>query len=201
MLRQPVLKGARRLRVADDPADVRVRREAEIAAALEARYAAGVRDGEAAAREACGAELASVFEGLAGAAEAIRRAEEHFLVAAEEEIVRLCILLVEKILSRKVAGDVTEVQALIQKTLATITDAREVAVRVNPDWLEALDKTSEAFAGVISVPEGIRWIPDRRIQKDGAVVETERGQLDASILTQLDEAAALFREVLHERAR
>jgi flagellar biosynthesis/type III secretory pathway protein FliH len=156
-------------------------------------------EGRREAEAALAAQVAEVTGWLGQQAETVAAERTRFLSVAEREVVSLALILAGKILGRRVADPTELAVEPLRRVLFEVADRERVAIRVSPDALAAYRELADGFNQQVASPDGIRWIPDRRVPHWGFVVETEAGKLDGRIETQLEEAAALFDEVWRGR--
>ena len=176
------------------PEDDTVRRRE----AVEAGYRQGYEEGEAAAVRRLADELTERCAWLTAQGEAMRQARHDFLRGAEEEVLDLVVTVVSKMFNDELRQAPALARDNLRHALLVVADRKEISIRVSPDALDRFQSLAEELAGGgVSTQCEVRWIPDQRVSEGGIVVETEAGKLDATIDTQLDEAAAVFREVLY----
>lgn len=180
------------------------------AAALEARIAqlqtevaareakakkAGFDEGEAAARRSlegpyrqAAAKMAAQIGELAGLRKRLRR-------EAEEDLVKLAIGIARRVLRRELATDSEAILGLVKAALSRI-EAREILrVRVHPEDA----RTLQACFAELGLPERIELVADRNLERGAFVAETTRGDLDASVETQLQEIERGFADLVRRQ--
>lgn len=144
---------------------------------------AGFQEGEAASvkqwkqpLEQAARRLAEPLKELAGLRAGLRR-------DAEQDVVRLAIAIARRILHRELATDPAALLGVVKAALDQL-DAREVLrLRVHPD--DAVMIREALAAG--GFPEQMEIAGDASLERGGLVVETSRGNLDASVTSQLAE--------------
>ena len=141
----------------------------------------GHREGEEAARRQSAAGVNAAIERLAESAATIAALRPRLRHDAEADVVQLALAIARRILHRELAVDPEALHGLVRVALAKL-DAREIArVRVNPSHVPLLRAALEQAGSPAQVV-------DDPAQPPGAVVfETSRGNLDASVETQLQE--------------
>ena len=83
------------------------------------------------------------------------------------------------------------------KAALTRVEARDIlVVRVHPDDA----RTLQACLGELGLPERIEMAPDRNLERGAVVIETSRGELDASIETQLQEIERGFADLMRRQS-
>ena len=165
----------------------RTRGEAEEAAAfarqVEARVEEarqrGYREGEAGARGA----VQPVLERLAHSIDAVAGLRNRIRREAESDLVKLSIAIARRILHREISVDPEAISGLMKAALEKVQSQEIHRVRVHPDLEAAVRKVLEGLASGRSV----QVVADGGRESGDVVFETTRGNLDASIDTQLQE--------------
>lgn len=95
--------------------------------------------------------------------------------------------IAEKIIKRKLDKD-SIFQDTLHETLPKIIGANKIVVKINPVELELLEK--EELLEVYEKKYGhIKFEPDEKIEKGGCLIETDIGNVDARISSQINEIA------------
>jgi flagellar assembly protein FliH len=164
---------------AEDLARVQQQWEQRVA---EAR-AAGLRDGEAAGRSRATAELQVVLGRLAGTIEELAALRSRLRREAEADTVKLAIAIARRVIRRELAVDPEALHGLVLAAFEKL-QAQEISrVRVHPSQVSAITELLRKSAGGIT----IEVVPDGSRDPGAVVFETERGNLDASVESQLGE--------------
>jgi flagellar assembly protein FliH len=182
----------------EDPAEnaatlERLRRECEQRVA-EAR-ASGLREGEAAGRKSAADEARPVLERMAKAIDEIASLRPRLRREAEADLVKLAIAIARRVIRREVAIDPEALHGLVLAAFEKL-QAREICrVRAHPSQAAALAALLRQRAG--GAP--IEVVPDPSGDPGSAVFETERGNVDASVETQLGEIERGLADVLRRQ--
>ncbi len=114
---------------------------------------------------------------------------------AEQDVIRLASAMARRILRRELSIDPEALSGLL-KTAFERLDMRETSrIRIRPDDRDAL----AACLARIGSPLRIEVIPDASLERGALLLECDRGQLDASVETQLDEIERGFADLLERR--
>lgn len=151
-------------------------------------HAEGVAAGEATAR----AQAAEAVGAIQELVESVRAQRHVVLDSAEPEIVRLAMTIAERIVHERIALDPDVVIENVRHALTRLASREVVTLRVNPADLETIRRHREAIVASNEI-EHLRVLEDQRVDRGGAIIETEGGTIDAKISTQLREA----RRALH----
>jgi flagellar assembly protein FliH len=120
--------------------------------------------------------LAHSIDVVAGLRNRIRR-------EAESDLVKLSIAIARRILHRELSVDPEAISGLMKAALEKVQSQEIHRVRVHPDLEAAVRKVLEGLASGRSV----QVVADGGRESGDVVFETTRGNLDASIDTQLQE--------------
>lgn len=172
-------------------------RELESAAAArvdEARRAAFVQ-GEASGKEQAGKQLAPVIEKLARSIEELAGLRARLRKTAEEDVVKLSLAIARRILRRELTVDPDALLGLVKAAVEKI-DVRETSsVRLHPHDAEHLRGSLDR----IGLPVAVKVLADPALERGAVLFETSRGQMDASVDTQLEEIGRGFSDLLEGR--
>lgn len=154
--------------------------------------AAGKRDGELATRQALEQQwegemtkLRQLMKEASGIGPKLRR-------QAEEELVRLAVAVARRILHRELTVDVDALTGLVKAAFDRL-DQREIQqVRTDAASVAVVEK----IVGKLGMPKPVKVIADGSLRSGSLVIETRRGQLDASVETQLQEIERGFTDIV-----
>jgi flagellar assembly protein FliH len=159
-------------------AELKHRFETETVAA----YQKGFHEGEAEAKARANAEVQAAVLRMTKAiteAAALRPRLRH---EAESDVVQLALAIARKVLRREMSIDSSAMQALVKVALEKLERQEISRLYVHPHQAAAVTAALES-AGVRSV----EVIAEMHRDAGSLVFETNRGRLDASVLTQLEE--------------
>ena len=167
--------------------------DAQAQAAYQQAFAAG---------EAAGIQRAS--ERIEPAAAALNRITQElvslrskFRADVEQDTVKLAIAIARRVLHRELATDPEAILGLVIAAFQKL-DARETRrLRVCPADSAILHE----YRARLDFPSGLEIVADASLQPGGVVFETSRGELDASVATQLAEIDRGFTDLLRRRDR
>jgi flagellar assembly protein FliH len=146
-------------------------------------HESGFREGEAAGRKNAEAQVQKAVEGLAAAVAETAAARGDAIRRAEADTVRLAIEIARRILHREISLDPSALESLVRTALDKLSGQEVCRVRVHPDQEQMLRSCLQRIA---RNPE-VEVVSDPSQSRGGAVFETSRGALDASVETQLRE--------------
>jgi flagellar assembly protein FliH len=174
-------------------AEVR-RSRAETDQRCQEAFAAGRREGELTVRQAFEEqwteELAKLKQIMQEASAAGPKLRRH----VEEDLVRLAVAVARRILHRELTID-TDALAGVVKAAFERLDQREIhQIRTDGASAPVVKKIAEQ----LETPKPVKVISDGRMRRGTLVIETQRGQLDASVETQLQEIDRGFIDIVRQ---
>lgn len=165
---------------------------------LHNRYITGFNDGQKEALAKLQHEfvekLKSKYEQLDGL---INQLYEHNRLLNEnfnKAVLETAFAIAEKIVQREIEKESTIIN-LIQSCLKKVLTANEIIIKLNPVDYETVTNDLKDINKSIDVSK-IRFEKDEMIDKGGCLVETEIGNADARIPSQLNELKRKLEEVI-----
>ena len=147
----------------------------------------GFDSGQADGQAAAGAELDEMLTTMRGLVD-VARAERHKIIeGAEPEIIRLAMLLAEKIVHQQISLDKEVVVSMARAAISRLVNREMVTVRVNPADIETMREHKDRILANTDL-EHLRLLEDLRVDRGGVMMETESGTIDAKVDTQIREA-------------
>lgn len=181
------------------PAIAAARRDDELRREWEQRVsearAAGMREGEASGRSRASAEMQPVLERLAGSIDEIASLRPRLRREAESDTIRLALAIARRVIRRELSVDPSALHGIVLGALEKLQGGETCRVRVHPSQAAALTAMLETRGGV-----AIEVLADPSREPGGVLLETDRGNLDASVDAQLGEIERGLADVLRRQA-
>ncbi|HBG04979.1 MAG: flagellar assembly protein FliH [Geobacteraceae bacterium GWC2_58_44] len=166
--------------------------EEEALSRIRQAHADGLQQG----REQARAELSALTEALAQALLATGSLRAQLMHEAEEDLLKLSVLIARKVMLREFACDPGIMAGLVQGALELASDVGDIVVRLNADEYQVLADCRE-FRDLLSERRGVTLKGDPAVARAGCLVETVRGNIDAGLDAQLDD---ILRRLTEEKS-
>lgn len=166
--------------------------EALTQAARDRGMVAGFEAGRKEALTALEPALDAVYSGLND----MERAQEEFLLQAEQSAVDLAVALARKIIAATIEIDRDAVLQVVAGALRRTVVREQLVLEVHPDDFELVRDAADDLASRVGGIHRIDVVAERRVDRGGCVVRTAEGEIDAGISAQLDRAAEVFAKTL-----
>lgn len=158
--------------------------------------AAGSRDAEAAAKARAAAEVQTALDNFGRSAAEISQLRARLRKQAEGDSVKLALAIARRVIRRELAVDPEAVRGLVLAALEKLQAQEIYRLRANPVHAAALAKILAEAAGHAK----IEVAADGSLPPGGIVFETNHGNLDASIDSQLQEIERGLADCLRQRS-
>jgi len=135
-------------------------------------------------------QLNELLAALAASLADLSRLREKVLKNSTDDMLRLALGMAEQIIHREVATDPTIILNTLQAALQAAIHSDAYHVRVHPDDLALVMERKPLFLASISGLKNITLEGDATLTRGGCLVESELGQVDASIEGQMGELRA-----------
>jgi len=163
---------------------------------LQEAHAAGMREGEVAGRSRAAAELQPMVERLARTIDELSQLRAHLRKDAESDMVKLSLAIARRVIRRELAVDPEALHGLVMAALEKLQGQELCRVKVHPSHAglvkSALQKSVTGNA--------IEVVPDPSCEPGTVIFETQRGNLDASVDSQLREIERGLTDCLRKRS-
>lgn len=159
---------------------------------LRQAHARGIEEGTKAGREAATVELQPVMDRLLRSCSEVAGLRARIRKETEGDIVSLTVAIARRVLRRELSVDPEAIHGVVKAALEKVQSKEICVIRTHPEHVPGVRKYFEK-AGLSA---GIEIVADASLQPGGLVVETKRGNVDASVETQLKEIERGFTDKL-----
>ncbi|MGE0489008.1 MAG: FliH/SctL family protein [Vulcanimicrobiota bacterium] len=114
------------------------------------------------------------------------RARRAIVATVEPELARLAVKIAERVLGEAIKVDPEVILAIVRQALGAIKDREEVSIRVNPQDVQIVRDHRASFERMVEGLKSFEVVADPTIDPGGCTIETNLGNIDARLHTQLD---------------
>lgn len=145
-------------------------------------YARGRREAEAEANQRYSSAMQATADRLAQSVKQLADVRPRLAKEAETDLLRLAMAIAQRILHRQLTIDATALESLVRTSLDKLGRQEQIRVRVHSALADAI---RSILSQICSQP--VEVAADSKLAAGSIIFETNRGLLDASIHSQLDE--------------
>jgi flagellar assembly protein FliH len=177
--------------------DTRQTLDEEKNAALTQAREDGIKEGYAEGK----AEVDRLIERTHVVLERAQDKRGEILVQTEEEIINLVLLMVRKIVKVISENQRDVVVSNVVQALRKVKDRGNIIIRVNLADLKLTTEHTKEFIQMLEGVKSVQVVEDSSVDSGGCVIETDFGEIDARISSQLAELEAKILEVSPIKSR
>lgn len=168
---------------APDPAAQMAQLETQYRQKVREAHAAGVREGEIAGGNRAAAEMQPVMERLTRSIQEIANLRNRLRREAEADVVQLALAIARRVIRREMAADPDALRGLVMAALEKLQGQEISRVKVHPAHAAMVKSClQQALSGGL-----VEVVSDQSHELGSVIFETSRGNLDASVDSQLQE--------------
>jgi flagellar assembly protein FliH len=170
--------------------------EREIAERVKASYQSGYSAGVNAGTQQATERMQPVLASLAGMIQELAGYKKKFRHDAEASAVGLALAVARRVLYREVNADPEAILGLVKAAFDKLNARETQRLRVSPPDLVVIQENSAR----LGLPPALEIAADAQLPRGSAVFETSRGELDASIDSQMLEIERGFTDIIRRRS-
>jgi flagellar assembly protein FliH len=156
----------------------------------------GRNEAEAAANQRAMQKAEPVIAALNRIVQELVGTRKSFRAEAEHDTVQLAIAIARRVLHRELSTDPEAILGLVMAASQKLTARETHRLRVSPVDAGAIQEHRSR----LDLPPALEIVSDASLSPGSAIFETSRGELDASIGTQLAEIDRGFADIVRRRA-
>ena len=188
-------RGAQRVASADGDAGIQALIQAAVEQGRQEGHALAQRQAAQKASEEVQRRLEPVLGSLRQMLESLAAQRQRLRAESEEDMVRLAIAIARRVLHREMSADPEAILGVVKAAFARL-NAREIhRLRISPQDAQIIGEHRSA----LHFPAGLEVASDGSLVAGCVVFETARGELDASVDTQLAEIDRGLTDILRRR--
>ena len=168
-----------------EPPATSAEHQAHLAALERDAFTKGYAQGERAGLEAGGQRAEAMLRRLAGTLEELGTLRDEVMRQTERQLVELALAIARRVLHREVSIAPELAGALAHVALERLGPSAPAVIRLHPDDYS----TVTGQGSDLSNGRAVKVLPDPAVARGGCLVESDFGNIDASVDAQVDEVA------------
>jgi flagellar assembly protein FliH len=170
---------------------------AEADAQIKAAHQQGRNEAESAANHRAIQKAEPVIAALNRIVQELVGTRKRFRAEAEHDTVQLAIAIARRVLRRELSTDPEAILGVVMAAFQKLTARETHRLRVSPADAAALQEHRSR----LELPPALEIVADASLSAGSVVFETSRGELDASVGTQLAEIDRGFADIMRRRGQ
>jgi flagellar assembly protein FliH len=131
----------------------------------------------------------------------VKQSEQEYektIDAAQPVILELAAALTQRMMNKKLSEDPDMWSSILEQVMTEVREHENVRIYVHPNWYERTSQQKEELEQLLSHTENLFIYPDAGLMKNGCVIESKYGRIDATVDRQLNELKTMLLEKLKE---
>jgi len=161
-------------------------------------YEKGIEDGKAEGREEIVSKASLIIEGIENVLKEITAYKDDFPKIYEREVIGLIKGIAQKVVHVQAKIDSRVILKNIYKAFDILSDRVEVKLNINPGDMDFVNENRPEFFANVKGLQSVTIEADPDIARGGCFIETQYGDVDARIQTQLEKVESSIEELLKD---
>lgn len=124
--------------------------------------------------------------------------KQKVLNSCETDVVELIVAATKKIVQKEISLDKEIAATVLKNALKSLTDRKDILVRVNPtDYNIIHDRKAEYFGDIDGLRD-ITFVEDELVSQGGCMIESKFGEVDARIEKQIESLEAGLKNAIEK---
>jgi flagellar assembly protein FliH len=162
-------------------------------------YEKGFAQGEVDGLEFGKKEAVKVVENIETLLKGCEGIKREIIKGYEKEILELIFIITEKVINYKIRSDEEIVKKTVLKALQLAPEKGDITIRVNSEDFDYIENIKQGFAAKFRELHSIKLVSDLSIERGGCLLETQYGDIDARIGTQLEKIFQSLKDVYNNK--
>lgn len=168
----------------DDESDIDIFQK-QLQESMEEGYSEGYKTAQTELENNYNEKLLNKFNYFDNFADSINQKIKNFEQSFEHIVIETAIAIAEKIVLKEVKRE-SIINEVLSTSLKKVIGANSIIVKINPEDIKWIDKINNNFVKE-ELLNSVRFVEDDKVEIGGCVVESEIGNVDSRISTQLNE--------------
>lgn len=149
-------------------------------------YNEGIEKGQAEGRKMAVKKIEPMFDTFRNAIDEISSMRESIIEVHQKQLLEIIFLITEKIIRRSIHLNPEIILDTVRSASDHLMETEEIRLRLHPSDFEYIREIEKILSKKLSRKNNIHVFEDAAIDRGGIVIETEFGEIDATIRSQID---------------
>jgi flagellar assembly protein FliH len=158
-------------------------------------YRKGLEQGQTQGQMIAVKKIEPLIQTLSHTIEELKKMRHLIIEKHQDQILEILVLIAEKVIHREIQLSPDIILDTVRHACSYLTETDEIRLRVHPSDFENIREIERIISTQLTGNGSIHFIEDTTIERGGIIIETEYGEIDASIRSQIEH----MQEVLLEK--
>jgi flagellar assembly protein FliH len=157
-------------------------------------YNEGIEKGQAEGRKMAIKKSEPLFDTFKNAIDELSCMRQSIVEKHQDQLLEIIFLITEKIIHRSIQLTPEVILDTVRAASSQLMDTDDIRLRLHPSDFEYIRDIENILARKLSGKKQIHVIEDTSIDRGGIIIDTEFGEIDATIRSQIDHMKDMLRE-------
>jgi flagellar assembly protein FliH len=149
-------------------------------------YKKGLEQGQAQAQMMAIKKIEPLFVTLGNTIEELKKMRQLIIEKHQDQIIEILMLIAKKVIHREIHLSPDIILDTVRNACSYLTETEEIRLRVHPSDFEYIRDIERILSSHLTGKRSIHFIEDGTIDRGGIIIDTEFGEIDASIHSQIE---------------
>jgi len=149
-------------------------------------YNSGMEKGQAEGRKIATKKIEPLFDTLKAAIDEIASMRTSIIEKHQDQILEIIFLITEKIIHRSIQVSPDIILDTVRAASNHLMETDDIRLRLHPSDFEYIREIETIIAKSLSGKRQVHVIEDTSIDRGGVIIDTEFGEIDATIRSQIE---------------
>ncbi len=159
-------------------------------------YSLGLTEGTADAFEEKKAEFSAKLTSLDQALVSIEHMKENMFKQAETALVKVAYMVASRIALREISSGQEFLPQILSELVMELQTSDSITIKLNPIDFQFIEDLRKKNVKEVERLERVKLLPQDEIKVGGCFIETNYGEIDASVEQRVEKAWAIFEQKL-----
>jgi flagellar assembly protein FliH len=176
-----------KIKDAQDQAEAILRKARQEKESIEMEaYQKGLEQGQAQGQMIAVKKIEPLLETLAKGIEELKKTRHLIIEKHQDQIFEILFLIIEKVIHREIQISPDIIVDTVKSACSHLMETDEIRLRLHPSDFEYIRDIERILTQNLTGKRHIHFIEDTSIDRGGIIIDTEFGEIDASIRSQID---------------
>lgn len=158
-------------------------------------YRKGLEQGQMQGQKMAVKKIEPLIATLSTAVDEVRKIRQVIVEKHQDQVIEILVLIAERIIHRQIHLNPEVVLDTVRQACSHLAETEEIRIRLHPSDFEYIRDIERIVASHLTGKRNLHFIEDSTLERGGVIIDTEFGEVDASIRSQIEH----MKEVLLEK--
>jgi flagellar assembly protein FliH len=149
-------------------------------------YRKGLEQGQAQGQKMAVKRIEPLIQTLTKAVDEVKKIRQLIVEKHQDQILEILFLIAERIIHREINLSPDIVLDTVRQACTHLSETDEIRIRLHPSDFEYMRDIERILSTHLTGKRTLHFLEDATLDRGGVIIDTEFGEIDASIRSQID---------------